>query len=336
MRKKIIKRLLRPVDKAINKLLCPIHNSYAGYKIFNLLQKLTGYFEEKLHFFWVLGYYPDLKNPKSFNEKVLWKKFYDRNPLLPIISDKYMVRKYLKEILGRSEAEKILVPLFYVTDKPETIPFDNLPEEYIIKPNHASGQLIIVENTGKEKRYTIIQHGKSTILFDCKRTRKEVISICKNWLSLPFGFRHLEWAYQPIKRKIVVEKLLRDFEGKPPEECKFKIFCGKCQLILFIQDRFINTSRGWYTPEWKYVYVKDQIKMASPKKKPENLESMIDLSELIGKPFDFIRVDLYSVNNCIYFGELTNYPTSGRTPFNPVSFDFELGSKWKVTPEYWK
>ena len=63
---------------------------------------------------------------------------------------------------------------------------------------------------------------------------------------------------------------------------------------------------------------------------------MIELAELLGKPFDFIRVDLYSVNNCIYFGELTNYPLSGRTPFNPVSYDYELGAKWKVTPKYWK
>ena len=74
-------------------------------------------------------------------------KIYDRNPLMPIVADKYMVRWYLKDILGKEEAGRILVPLLYVIDKPETIPFDKLPQEYIIKPNHASGRHIIIEKS---------------------------------------------------------------------------------------------------------------------------------------------------------------------------------------------
>jgi hypothetical protein len=64
-----------------------------------------------------------LKNPKSFNEKILWKKIYDRTSLLSIVADKYRVRQYIREVLGNKQAEKILVPLFYVTGKPATIPF---------------------------------------------------------------------------------------------------------------------------------------------------------------------------------------------------------------------
>jgi len=140
MRQNIIKKILRP-----------IYYSYTGYKIFNFIKKLAGYKEEKQLFFNLLGYYPNLKNPQSFNEKVLWKKLYDRNPIIPIVSDKYMVRQYLKNVLGEREAEKILIPLLYVTDKPETIPFNSLPEEYVIKANHASGWYILAESTGEQK-----------------------------------------------------------------------------------------------------------------------------------------------------------------------------------------
>jgi hypothetical protein len=320
----------------IKKLLRSICYSYFGYEMFHMVEKLTGYKIEKRRFFSKLGYYPDLKNPHSFNEKVLWKKIYDRNPLLPIISDKYKVREYLKEVLGEKEAKKILIPLFHVTDNPENIPFDNLLEEYIIKPNHASGMSILAENIEKQKRYTIVQGKKTTILSDCNSTREKIIEVCKKWLSIPYNLYKNEWAYQKIKRKIVIEKLLRDKSGKTPVDYKFKVFHGKCQLIQVIYDRFVDINRGWYTPGWNYINVKGSIRQAGCEKKPENLKYMIDLAELLGKPFDFIRVDLYSVDSYIYFGELTNYPMSGLTPFNPASYDFELGSKWKLIPGYWK
>jgi hypothetical protein len=98
----------------------------------------------------------------------------------------------LKDVLGQQEAEKILIPLLYVTDKPETIPFDDLPEEYIIKSNHASGWNMIVEKTSPPVN------------------RKQIIAQCRKWLSKPYGLKRHEWAYQKIKRKIVIEKLLRD------------------------------------------------------------------------------------------------------------------------------
>ena len=330
-----VKKLFIFVKKIIKKILFPIYYSYTGYKIFNLIIKLTGYKEEKQHFFKSLGYHPNIENPRSFNEKVLQKKFYDRNPILPIVSDKFLVRKYLKDVLGEKEAKKILIPLLYETNKPESIPFEYLPEEYIIKANHACRQYILVENMKKQKKYTIVNANKTTKLFDCKKARKEIINICRNWLSMPYGFRGLEWAYQPIKRKIVIEKLLRDSKGKIPADYKFSIIHGKCQLIQVYYDRFVDINRAWYTPEWKYINIKGHIGKASYKQKPENLEIMIFLAELLGKSFDFIRVDLYLVDKKIYFGELTNYPLAGRTPFDPISLDFELGSKWKIIPKYW-
>ncbi len=63
---------------------------------------------------------------------------------------------------------------------------------------------------------------------------------------------------------------------------------------------------------------------------------MIFLAKKLSNPFDYVRVDLYSINNKIYFGELTHYPTSGSAIVNPQSFDFKLGKYWKIKPNYWK
>ena len=45
---------------------------------------------------------------------------------------------------------------------------------------------------------------------------------------------------------------------------------------------------------------------------------------------DFVRVDVYSVSGRIVFGELTNYPAAGTDNVNPVSFDHEFGSYWRL------
>lgn len=285
--------------------------------LFNLREKLTGYRKEKRIFKKLRGYELDLKNPQSYNEKIIWKKLFDRNPLLPIVADKYRVRKHLQDVLGEKEAEKILIPLLYVTDKPATIPFDNLPEEYIVKANHGSRMNIVVEKTNPADR-------------------KQIVAQCRKWLSEPYGLKMHEWAYQKIKRKIVIEKLLRDEHGKTPTEYNFSVIHGKCHLIQVICERFTDLKVGYYTPEWNHLNIKGKAKEADYIKRPEPLDAMIGLAELLGAPFDFIRVDLYLANGKVYFSELTNYPVSGKFVFTPMSYDFELGSKWKIVPQYWK
>jgi hypothetical protein len=323
--KKITKRLLRP-----------LYYSGIAYRVFSLIEKMTGYTIERHRVLREIGYYPNLQNPKSFNEKILWKKIYDRNPLLPIVADKYRVRKYIREVLGDKEAKKILVPLFYVTDNPRTIPFDSLEGEYVIKPNHLSHKIILAEDIDKQKRYTVIDGCSKSVLPDSRQTRDEIIDTCREWLTIKHGFYKHEWAYQPIKRKILVERLLRDNSRNIPANYNFSILHGKCQLIAVFYNKFDDRSIAKYTPEWEYLDLQSRLRQASYEEKPENLESMLELAELLGKPFDFIRVDLYSVDDKIYFSELTNYPLSGTLYYNQVSFDFEIGSKWTIVPNYWK
>ncbi|MCL4378292.1 MAG: hypothetical protein M1409_07940 [Actinobacteria bacterium] len=325
----MVKKLPHIIKKTIKKLLRPICYSYTGYKVFDFINRLTGYKKERQKFFSSLGYYPNLKNPQSFNEKVIWKKIYDRNPLLPIVSDKYKVREYLKEVLGEKEAEKILIPLLYVTNNPENIPFDTLQEEYIIKPNHASGMILLAENIEKQKRYTIIDDHKTTILSDCNQTRSKIIKICKRWISMPYGFSSNEWAYQKIKRKIVIEKLLRDNCGKIPADYKFHMFYGKCKFIYVCSGRYGNFTLTYYDTNWNSLNV-SYDKPIKPTKKPDVLDKMILISEKLSKDFDYVRIDLYITDNNIYFGEITQYPDSGHRKFTPTEFDFKLGKYWKI------
>jgi len=279
-----------------------------------------GYPQMKKKFKEKTGYDLDLKNPQSFNQKICWKKIHDRNPLLPVVADKYKVREYLIKILGMEEAEKLSIPLLYVTDNPETIPFDNLPDEYIIKANHGSGTNIIIEkNTPVDRQRIIMQ--------------------CREWLSKPYGLFKHEWGYKNIQRRIIIEKLLRDEDGGLPKDFKFHMLNGTCLMIQINQGRF-NDKKGrtltLYNPDWSKIDVFWEYPPANQVKLPENFYAMRLLAETLSLPFDYVRVDLYSIEGKIYFGELTNYPTSGYALVKPTKFDFELGKKWQLTPEYWK
>lgn len=252
----------------------------------------------------------NLKAPKTFNEKILWKKIYDRNPLLSLTADKYGVRDYIRQRLGSARAEQILIPLLHVSKSPDDIPFSRLPENYVAKANQGSGWNVIVK--------------------DGYPTSNEVRTLIDAWLRAPYGLSKLEWAYQDIPRRVVFEEFLTDEDGKAPKDYKFFMFHGQCRMILVDSDRFGQHTRTLYTPEWQKLEVTLRFPGGSAVDKPGNLDRMIRLAEELSAEFDFVRVDLYSVRDRIYFGELTHYPGSGMSAFVPNQFDHELGSYWNL------
>jgi hypothetical protein len=79
------------------------------------------------------GHFPNLRNPTTFGEKVVWKKLHDRRALLTLVADKYRVREYVARRVG----EHVLVRLLHATSDPTTIPFDELPDRCVGKAAHA-------------------------------------------------------------------------------------------------------------------------------------------------------------------------------------------------------
>jgi len=264
---------------------------------------------EKLRFYRKLGYSCDLMHPETFNEKVFWRKIYDRNPLFPVLADKYKSREYVRNLIGDKRAEQILVPLYHVTSDPETIPFDILPSQYMIKANHGCGWVLPVkEGSGF--------------------CRKKVIRKTRKWLRTIFGVNLLEWAYSEIKPLIMVEKLLQD-NGKIPWDYKFFVFSGRVVFFLVIQDRFTDPSVLFFDRNMSPLPVRTNWTQGPGIEKPRRFKEMVSLAENLAQGFDFLRVDLYNLNGKIYFGEFTVYPGSATSRY-PFEFDLEIGRKWDL------
>lgn len=302
------------VKKPVKIFLRKAKTNHHLAKIFLFLDKILGYKYEKYKFYKAQGYKLNLRNPKTFNEKIVYKKLNDDNPLIPIIVDKYEVRNYIKELIGEERANEILIPLLHVTNNPNDIPFNDLPDKFIVKSNHGSGQIMIITPENN-------------------KSKKEIINKCYEWLNEPYKNLERLWFVSKINRKILIEKLLIDSSGNIPKDYKFHVFNGKCELVHVIFDKYNNnsTKKSFYDRKWnKLNVVKGRFEQGDEVDKPNNSERMFLLAEELGQEFDFIRVDLYEIDSKIYFGELTPYPSTGRAKFEPQTFDFELGSYLKL------
>lgn len=253
------------------------------------------------------------ENPKTLNEKLNWMKFNYRKPLFTILSDKYEVRKYVKEKIG----EEYLIPLLGKWDKFEEIDFEKLPSEFILKTNHDSGGYYIFKNKSKKN----IKKAKNKLNFHLKRN---------------FYYIGREWQYKNIKRCIVAEKLLKDKNGNVPDDYKITCYNGKCDNIMVCDGRQSKEGVKFYffDRNWRFLrYIKGDDKLPEnfTLEKPKNLEEMIEVAEKLSEDLSYARIDLYNLNGTIYFGEITLCPNSGFDNDITLEADKELGKKIEIS-----
>ncbi|TXN35975.1 glycosyl transferase [Flagellimonas hymeniacidonis] len=255
----------------------------------------------------------DLDNPKTLNEKIVWLKLNDRTPLHTICADKLAVREYIKEKIG----DDYLVPLYFQTKNSKDIIPDNLPDKpFIIKTNHDSGGGVIVKD-------------KSEI--DWKEVRENLTKRLKK----NYYHRSKEWQYKNIKPCIIVEKLLMDKGGELTKDFKMHCFNGEVTMLQVDIGRFSgNHCRNFYDKEWKrqpyrWASPKENGKFTNPSEddveRPQALNKMISLSEMLAKDFSYVRIDWYEVEGILYFGEITFHTDGGCVPILPAEWDRKLG-----------
>ncbi len=248
----------------------------------------------------------DLENPIEFNEKLQWMKVFYHPKILNLLVDKYAVRTYVEEKIGA----QYLNDIYGVYDKPESIPFEELPNKFVVKATHTSSHnLIVTDKTNLDK--------------------KKAIKSFHKWLSKNQYYRiGQEWAYKDVPPRIVVEKFLKDDEENSLIDYKFYCFNGTPKFLEVHLDRADNHKRGFFDFDFKplpYRYVSLEKSISSAIKKPTNLEEMIKFAEILSGNFPFVRVDFYSIQGKTIFGEMTFYPSDGRKDFIPDEYNKIIG-----------
>jgi len=289
-------------------LYMPICRFYARHILGDKPADSVMHFLSSFQFWNVHRYWPNFLEPKSFNEKLWYHMMHSRDPLLTLISDKLLVREYVSEKVGQS----YLIPLLWNGNNPEDIPFDKLPMKYVIKTNHGCGYVIIIKDN----------------LIDQPFIKRKL----EKWMRVNFGkdkYLGTEWAYNNIKPSIIIEQFVGE-NDKAPVDYKFYCFSGHVEFLTLHFDRFYEHKTRSFDRNFEpYDFRYNFAKWDGECKRPNNFELMVQLAELLSQDFDFIRVDLYNVNERIYFSELTPYPGGVSTKFLPLQRDYILGKKWK-------
>lgn len=235
----------------------------------------------------------NLKSPKTFNEKLQWLKLNDRRPEYTMMVDKYKVRDYIAEKLGK----EYLIPLLGVWKTPDEIDFDKLPDKFVLKCNHNSGLgMCICKDKSK---------------LDISKVKEELAK----GINQDYYLTGREWPYKNVPRRIIAEKFISD-DGHVPADYKIYCFNGEPYKIMICLDRDKAEATKFYSFDFKWNLLrhngwgkKAPDNFTLPK--PANLDKMYEFSKLLSKDIPFVRVDFYEVSGQLYFGELTFYPDSG-------------------------
>lgn len=254
----------------------------------------------------------NLKDPQTFDDKVWYLKLHNRDPLLTLCSDKYQVREYVEQCgLGH-----ILNELYGVYDNANEIDFDSIQSPCFLKCNHTSGYNIIFDRSKPFDRRGFI--------------RRFNFVLKQNYY---WGSR--EWNYKDIKPKIIAERVLRDKDGKLPLDYKFMCFHGEPKIMYLSADTC--SEEGTHSPDQRLNYYDMEFhqlpitgagmkNIEGSVEKVDTFETMKEYAAILSKPFPFCRVDFYSVDGKIYFGEITFYPTGGCQNLQPQEWSERVGS----------
>lgn len=259
----------------------------------------------------------NLKAPKRFTEKLQLYKLRYRNPNMLRCTDKYEVRKYIEEKgLG-----KYLIPLVGIYNNVEDIDFANLPNKFVAKSTDGGGgnQVFICRDKNSISEETFRE--RLAAWMNARKIKKQA---------------GREWAYENnFPRRIIIEKLIEaDDTKKDLSDYKFFCFNGEPSYCQLIQDRSTEETIDFYDMNWEHMPFRGLNPRcgfaSSLAPRPVNFDRMKEIAKLLSKEFPFVRVDLYSVGDSIYFGELTFYPASGYGHFTPDEWDEKLGAIMKL------
>lgn len=188
----------------------------------------------------------------------------------------------------------------------------------MVKCNHDSGSTVICKDKAK---------------LDLQATREKIEQHLK--INYHDAYPYREWQYKNIKPRVIAEQFIFDRSGEPAMDYKFFCFNGvpKC---LYVSSEFYtdNPKVTFFDLDWNMLPISAGYnKQETALIKPENLDELLWICELLSKDAHFVRVDLYVVEKTIYFSELTITPHGGYYPFDPPEWNKTFGDWLRLPAE---
>lgn len=260
----------------------------------------------------VFNQIPNLKTPRTLNEKICYRLIYDHNEIYTLLADKLKVREY---VIKRSPELK-MARLINIYESASDIDLSKLPEKFVLKCNHDSGSTIIC---------------KDKLTFDIKSSKRKL----KLALNKNMYYSTREWQYKNIIPFIICEEYIELFKNRQrsntPEMLRIHCFDGTAHFTeADFTDEFGSEYVNIYDKNWNLLpFNVEYPNHFEDIKEPTLFSKAIVCAEEISKGIDYCRVDLMLLEESIYFSEVTLSPSRGKIKIIPREWDLRLGSLWK-------
>lgn len=262
----------------------------------------------------IMGEWPNLDNPQTFQEKIQWLKLYDHNPIYTIMVDKYEAKSFIEERVGK----EYVIPTLGIYESVLQIDYGALPNSFVIKTTHDSGTVIVC----KDKSELDI---------------KKVNALLTKRLRRNYFYSEREWPYKNVKPRIIVEEMIGKGE-KDIMDYKFFCFNGEPKMMFIVSNRRLPGGHkadffdmeGNHLDVWQLGFENNPSTPQLPTS--EVFEKMKSIASVLSKDVPLLRVDLYYVNQKIYVGELTFSDSGGYAPFEPTEYNHIIGN-WIKLPK---
>lgn len=265
----------------------------------------------QLRFIEATGHRANLKCPQTFTEKISWLKLflYSNDSLVKQCSDKLAVRDYVcVNGLGY-----LLNDLIAIYERPEDIPWEQLPKSFVLKWNFGCG-------------YNLLCPDKDKISSD------EAISTLKKWQRQQYWMLYSELQYRVKKKYIICERFIKLPDQTELLDYKFYCFEGVPKAVLVISREDVQHKRAVFmTTDWQYLSdIPQRYSKSFIPDRPISLEKMVQAAAKLSKPFPFVRVDLYEWYGRPIFGEMTFTPGAGIYPSETLLNGKNMGDYIKL------
>lgn len=263
------------------------------------------------------GATPQVAFPRTYSERVQWRKVFDHNPAFVMFSDKLAAKEYVTRTCPGLAVPRTLWTGTAIEDAPEGL----LAGDVVVKANSGSGTNVFIRG------------GQ----YDGAELREKT----RGWMARPFGGRNAEWAYRPIERRLFIEEMLGTPEA-PPMEINIRAGGGRIAhggLLLHgktpRQSVIYLDERGERTAVLPGQGIAREALEAIPV--PTGYAEAVHHAAVMSRDLDFARYDFFWAGGRLYGGEITIYPASGYAAMNPyeqaVLATWDIRRSWFMTTE---
>lgn len=298
--------------------MLPIHKyiKKPSLVLLSIIVKLGWLFPDKLYLQMMyrlkMGRSLNLKNPRRFTEKLQWTKLYYRLPILTTLVDKELVKPYVAKLIG----EEHIIKNIGVWDSFDDIDFTILPDKFVLKTTNGGGGTNVVICRNKTQ-------------LDKPKTKRTIEKSQKQDI-----YKHLrEWPYKNVSHRILCEEYKEDDSGEL-RDYKFFCFNGVPKVMLLASNRYTTHNFNYYDMDFNKLPITSVAGSQSSEelKRPDTFEEMKAIASKLSDGFPHVRVDLYSCEGKVYFGEMTFFDSSGYDNMSSDEWDLKFGS-WMVLPD---